>query len=67
MNDHDRIIRIDENVENIRERLTKGDELMKHHEQRISKLERWKAGIISGLALISIFATYILTEIMRRK
>lgn len=61
--DHDLLIRIDENVQGIQERLDKGEHRFFRIEKRVSNLERWRAYLTGAWAvlivLIAIFWDWV--------
>jgi hypothetical protein len=69
MNDHDLLVRIDERVNQILERLEAGEKKFSIHEERIENLERDSNMIKGAIGLITLFFTslggYILSKIWR--
>lgn len=64
--DHDLLIRLDEKMDTILQRLEKGDACMEEHEKRIGKLESFQATLIGISTTISVaitaFGTWILAH-----
>lgn len=54
MNDRELLIRIDEQVTQIREDLARGERRMNGHAARIRALERWRSGIVAALGAMGL-------------
>ncbi|MCK5609020.1 hypothetical protein KAR91_44510 [Candidatus Pacearchaeota archaeon] len=63
--DHDLLIRIDENVGIIKERLDKGEKRFSKIESRVSSLERWKAYLGGAATLTALFVTLLFEKVRR--
>jgi hypothetical protein len=59
LNDHDLLIRLDEKMDTILKRLEKGDECMKDHETRLSRLESFQATLVGIAGVVAFAASFV--------
>jgi hypothetical protein len=63
LEDHDLLIRLDEKMDTILKRLTEGDQTIKDHEKRLSKLESFQAVIIGIAGAVSFMVSLVWSKI----
>lgn len=63
--DHDRLIRIDENVAMLLERQNKSDDVQKEQDKRIGKLENFQAKLIGIAGAVSFIVSVIWAQFGR--
>lgn len=55
--DHDLLIRLDEKMDNILDRLEKGDACMKDHEKRLGALESFQNTLLAFAGVVALSVT----------